>query len=169
MRVPVAQTIFRAALLAVLFLAARPLAADDATVLTISGKIEGGKAVGMTLSDIRALPPVTIATFDPWDRRERTYVGPRILDILKKVGYAPTAQRIRIHASNDYEIPILIKDLKRLGHILSYEMDGKPYAEYEQPGNKGELAVAIDFGKSDVDMEIYKHQLVWWVDAIVVE
>ncbi len=172
MRAGKTQKVFRAivlvALLAVLAASGAGFA-NEKVVVTITGKTANGVPVGLTLSDVRALPASTFTTFDPWDRIKRTYVGPRILDVLSKAGWDPAARRIIVHASNDYEIPILIDDLERIGHILSYEMDGKPYAAYRPPANKGNLAVAIDFSSSGIDMEIYKHQLVWWVDAIVID
>ena len=169
MRAGKTQNGFRAIVVAALLAVAGTGFANEKVVVTITGKTANGKPVGLTLSDIRALPVSTFTTFDPWDRTTRTYVGARILDVLGKVGWDRSARRIIVHAANDYEIPILIDDLKRVGHILSYEMDGKPYAAYRSPANKGDLAVAIDFTVPGIDMEIYKHQLVWWVDAIVVD
>ena len=150
-----------------------PASAESAkpagTVLAISGALEGPSPVFLDMAAIRKLPAITFETFDPWDKKNRAYKGPRLADVLALAGIKASAKRVEVIASNDYRIPIRLTDLDRIGHILSYEMDGKPYAQYEGSENKGAIAVAIDFSGGDVEMEIYKHHLAWMVVDIVVE
>ena len=141
----------------------------EGTVLTISGKIENGSPVFLDMATIRRIPAVTFSTYDPWDHRERSYKGPLIMAILELARVDASASRIEVVASNDYRIPIRISDLKRIGHIMSYEMDGLSYEKHTKPTNKGPLAVAIHFEKNDIEVEIYKHHLAWWVTDIIVE
>lgn len=138
------------------------------TILTIKGNTSSDQPVFLDMAAIRNLPSVTFTTFDPWENRNRTYKGPLISDVLALAGIKPSAEYIEILATNDYSIPVRLVDLDRFGHILSYEMDGKNYAKYDGSENKGNLAVAIDFTDKKSEVAVFKAQLVWWVDTIVI-
>lgn len=161
-------------LVAFLVFSATPGLADsespppEGTVLTVSGNIAGAKPVYLDMAAIRKLPAVRFSTYDPWDKRQRTYTGPLITDVLALAGAGPASTEIDVIASNDYEISINISDMAKIGHILSYQMDGLVYAKHNKPGNKGPLAVAINFDENDIEMEIFKHQLAWLVKKIVI-
>jgi hypothetical protein len=139
-------------------------------VLKVYGKI--GKAVP-ALFDLKTMQSFSADTFeiyDPWDKERQEYKGPRIIDILEFLELDDAAKEIEVVARNNYKIVIHIDDLKRYGHIFSYSMNGKLYSEYEGKKNKGPLAIAIDFeGHPEMDMEIYKHQLVWLVETVTVK
>lgn len=138
-------------------------------VLTVKGKIRKATPALFDLKTIRSFQPVTFTTFDPWDQQEQTYQGVPIIDVLEFLEMDESAEDIEVVAKNEYTIVINIKDLRRYNHIFSYAMNDKLYKEYEGSQNKGPLAIAIDFsGNSDIDIEIYKHQLVWLVDTVTV-
>ncbi len=158
-----------------LFLAVFPTTAAESgtknspqAILTIKGNTSSDQPVFLDMAAIRNLPSVTFTTFDPWENRDRTYKGPLVSDVLALAGVKSSAEYIEILASNDYSIPVRFVDLERFGHILSYEMDGKDYAKYEGSENKGNLAVAIDFTDKKTEISVFKAQLVWWVDTIVI-
>ena len=144
-------------------------AAEDVhekTVLTIIGANGGDAAVTMTLMDIKALPAVTFTTFDPWTKQERTYTGPRIIDILTAAKIDPETKHVEITAKDDYKAFVSLSDLKKIGHVMSYAMNGVDYTQRKEKLNKGPLAIAIDFETSKADVEIYMHQLAWNVSTI---
>ena len=146
------------------FMTAGAGAMDD-VVLTVSG--EGMEGLTLTEDDVRALPPVSFTTFDPWDNMDRSYTGVRMLDLLAALELGREVELVEVIARNDYRAKITLKEMADYGHILSYSMDGKDY-ELLLEEDKGPLAVAVDMSLvAEEDQLRVKGQLVWWVEQIV--
>jgi hypothetical protein len=146
-----------------------PNLAPEDVVLTVKGKIRKANPALFDLTTIQAFQPITFTIFDPWDKQEQTYEGIPIIDILQFLEMENSAETIEVVARNGYEIVIRIDDLKRYTYIFSYAMNGKLYNEYTDSQNKGPLAIAIDFSSNaEIDVEIYKHQFVWFVETVTV-
>ena len=142
------------------------LAAED-VVLVVEGKIGKGKKSQFDLKTIEKFPKVSFKTWDPWDKQERRYEGARLVDVLRFLEIDSSAKQVVVHASNDYQAVLPVEDLDRIGYILAYRMDGKYFSELGDKNNKGPLAIAIDFDSNkSIDIEIYKQNLVWWIDVI---
>jgi hypothetical protein len=143
--------------------------APEHVVLTVNGKIRKANPALFDLTTIQAFQPITFTIFDPWDKQEQTYEGTPVIDILQFLEMENSAETIEVVARNGYEITINVDDLKQYTYIFSYAMNGKLYNEYTGSQNKGPLAIAIDFSRNaEIDIEIYKHQLVWFVETVTV-
>lgn len=123
--------------------------------------------IAFTEAEIRAFPAKIFSTFDPWDKKERTYTGVPILALLEKIDRLKGVRFVEVAAKNDYKAKFTVGDLRKYGPILSYEMDGKDYAMLGED-DKGPLAVAIQMESvPEADRIIAKNGLAWWVEKIV--
>lgn len=139
-------------------------------VLTVEGLIHGPTPARFDLATIKKFKPVSFTNFDPWDKKDRKYTGVDIMDILEFLGLDDSARFIDIKAANGYSVSVDIHDMRSDCHIFSYAMDGREYAAYAGKENKGPLAVAIDFtAHPDLSVDVYKHQLVWFVQTVTVK
>ncbi len=137
---------------------------------TVKGKIGKTKIASFDLKTLERFPKMSFTTWDPWDAMKREYEGVLLSDILRFLKIDSSATRIEIYARNDYKTIIGVEDLPRVGYLLAYKMDGKYFKEWEGKSNKGPIAIAIDFDShKDIDINIYKENLVWWVDIVNVE
>lgn len=138
--------------------------------LTIKGLVKAANPAYLNLETIMDMPQRTFTTYDPWDKKTQQYTGVEIYDLLKYLGLEKSATYIEIIAANDYRIPIKVEDLEKYDYILSYKVNGTLYSEVEAYKKKGSLAVAINFdGNKNMEIEVYKHQLVWQVIMIIVK
>ena len=150
------------------------------TILFISLKtVYGGEVIltvktqeGMihrtfTEEDIRALPAKTFTTFDPWEKRKRTYTGCRVNDFLDSLNLDKTINMVQVIAKDDYNAKISGSELKRYNYILSYEMDDRDYSQWGN-SDKGPLAVMIKMEDvKNEDKVRVKNQMVLWVKEII--
>ena len=141
---------------------------EDADLI-IEGMIDP-ETVYLDLETITSFPKTSFTSYDPWDKKEYTYTGVSIIEMLEYLNVSPSAVKIEVQAENDYMAPIGVEDLKRYEYILAYELDGALLGTEESLTKKGKLMVAINFEKHhDIDVEVYKNQLVWQVNHIFVE
>ena len=138
--------------------------------LTVKGKIKPTDPVFISMDTIMRLPTMTIKTTNHWTGKQETFSGIGFIDLLRLLGLERTATKVEVIAVNNYRITIRLSDIERYEYVLSYMLDGKCYSEYPPEKNKGPIAVAINFDKHpELDREIYKHQLVWFVSTIIVK
>lgn len=143
---------------------------DKETVLTVTGKIGKTPTARFDLKTLERFPKKSFVTYDPWDDQERKYEGLLLSDLLRFLEMDSSATRIEVHARNDYKAVIGVKDADRIGYLLAYRMDDKYFHELGGKLNKGPLSVAIDFNThKDIDMDVYKQNLVWWIDIITIK
>jgi len=136
-------------------------------VLTVKGKIGKGPVVQFDMKTIEMLPRMSFTTYDPWDSQDRLYEGVRLSDLLRFLEIDSSAKEVEVHARNDYQTVFSVEDLDRIGYLLAYRMDGEYFNKFDDKRNKGPLAIAIDFNtKKEIDVNIYKHNMVWWIDVI---
>ncbi len=139
----------------------------EEVVLTVIDQ-KGPTEKTFTESQIRALPSVLITTFDPWDNKTRRYKGCRVLSLVETLRSPTSVRGIEVVAKNDYRATIALDDISRYNHILSFEMDGRDYAELGED-NKGPLAIAVRMEDVEkADKAKVKNQLVWWVTQIII-
>lgn len=157
--------------LVLLSFASAPAGAEgEAVDLVIRGMIGGEAAAQLDLAAVMALPSVAFACVDPWDGKQHEFTGVLLSDLLSRVGIAKAATKITVSAKNKYTIPIRRADYERNGYILAYKIDGRLFAEDKASKNRGTFIIAIDFSRhEDLDPQLYKHQLVWQANDILVE
>ncbi len=153
-------------LFAIFFCSLKPIQADE-VVLTVTG-LDGTLDRSFTEEDIRAMPVETFTTFDPWEKKQRTYTGCRISDFLEVLDLAKPVNLIHVIARDEYNAKISELELQQYVYILSYEMDGKDYSQW---GNSDKGPIAIMVKMEDVKYEDkvrVKNQMVLWVKEIVI-
>lgn len=147
-----------------LFITGSPALGEE-VALRVEGPA-GAPPLTFTDAEIRAMDAVTFSTVDPWDKRERTYTGCPLLDFLKAAGRLKGVRTIEVVARNGYHAPIPIEMARKYGHILSYAMDGRDYADLGEE-DKGPLAIAVEMERVDpADAALVKTQLVWWIERL---
>ena len=151
----------------ILIVSVSPALGED-VVLRVEGPA-GAPPLTFTEAEIRALDAVTVSTFDPWDKGERTYTGCPLLALLEAAGRLKGVRTVEVIARNGYHAPIPIEMVRKYGHILSYAMNGRDYAELGE-ADKGPLAIAVKMEKVDpADAALVKTQLVWWIEQLRLE
>ncbi len=132
--------------------------------LIVEGKMAGANPKYLDLKTIMAFPKKTFSAYDPWDKKEQKYTGVSLSDLLDFLGAEETVKYVEVIAGNNYRIPIRIEDIRRFEYILCYMIDDTLFVERESIKSKGSLIIAINFDKHrDLDIGVYKHQLVWQV------
>ena len=156
---------------------------DPATVITLAGKLSAenadltiqGKLTHLNpayfdLATIKKLKPVSFQTGNHWSGTKETFTGVLLYDLLIHLGMEASASLVEIVATNDYRVTVKINELERYDYLLSYAIDHKDYGDHEPSRNKGPFAIAINFDKHpQLDWDIYKHHLVWFVETIIVK
>jgi hypothetical protein len=143
---------------------------EETAALAIRGDLAGGEAVLLDMATIRSFPAHSFTCVDGWDGKTHKYTGALLSDVLAGAGIAASSTRITVNARNKYSIPIRRSDYERLGYLLAWEIDGRLFGEDKATKNRGDLSIAIDFASHpELDLQVYKHQLVWQVSGIVAE
>jgi hypothetical protein len=125
-------SLLRAGLLAVLFLAAPAVLAQEFAaptgdvLLTVSGQItktNGPGTLSLDAAQFGALPQHKFTTSTIWTDGTPTFEGVLLKDLIAAVGV--TGSIISLTALNDYKISIPMADVNDDGPLLAYMMDGK--------------------------------------------
>lgn len=87
------------------------------------GVTNGDDAAAFDLAMLEALPQSAIRTAVKWIDGEHEFVGPRITDLLDRVG--ATGASIRVTALDAYNVEIPVDDLRSNQPILAMTMDGQ--------------------------------------------
>ncbi len=140
------------------------------TLLTIKGKLKSGTTMEFNLDELMRLPQTEFKVTSRRTHKQDVYQGVSLIDLLDSTTIANTVSVVEVIAENDYRALIKIEDIKRYEYLLAYKKNGLFYWDLELSENKGPLAIAINFDKyPQMDWEIYKHQLVWFVKEIIVK
>jgi hypothetical protein len=142
----------------------------DKIELTVKGKINKRNPVHFDLKTFLQLKTSSFITKDHWTGEPTEFTGISFIGLLELLGLESTASYVDVIASNDYKVSIKISDLKNYDYLLAYKLNNKLYSEHDPKDDKGPIAIAINFDKHpELDWEIYKHQLVWFVETIIVQ
>lgn len=137
--------------------------------LNIKGNLKNNKELLFDLKTIMSFHPLTFTTYDPWEDKKTNYTGTLLKDLLAFCDINETARHIQVIAENDYEIPIKLVDINKYEYILAYKINGELLKEKKELSKKGSFVIAINFDKhEEIEMQVYKNQLVWQVKYIVV-
>lgn len=143
---------------------------SDKVDLQIKGKINRLNPAYFDLDTLMMLNPHSFEHKSHWTGKNKKYTGVSFIRLLELLGLDESATYAEVIASNNYKISIKISDLKKYDYLLAYKLDDKLYADHDPKDDKGPISVAINFDKhSELDWEIYKHQLVWFVETILVK
>ena len=142
----------------------------DKIELTVKGKINKLNPAYFDLKTFMQLKARSFNTKNHWTGESNKFTGVSFIGLLELLGLESTASYVDVIASNDYRISIKISDLKKYDYLLAYKLNNKLYSEHDPKDDKGPIAIAINFEKHpELDWEIYKHQLVWFVETIIVK
>ena len=106
-----------------------PLGADE-PVLTVVGGSAGD--VGLTMAELEGLGTTTVTVAEPFVKKQQSFTGVRLADILDKAGIA-TTETIDTIALNDYEYSASVSDLEASDALIATRRDGEPIP-YDQGG-----------------------------------
>jgi hypothetical protein len=121
------KTIKSSLLFLFLMLVAGTVAADTGLKLDITGKIthftdKKASVYHFTEKDLLGLKPYTIKTSTTWTPVS-AFTGPKLSDVLDKVGATGTI--LEMHALDDYTYSIPVSDAKQYGVVLAYSVNGE--------------------------------------------
>jgi hypothetical protein len=154
---------FRRPLLLLLLLllpAAQPAVAAE-TVLELVG---AGRAQvrALTLTDLAALPQVTVRTENEFSDGVVAYRGPLVRDVLAELGL-DRLRAVRLVAANDYYVDIPTSDFADFDVILATEADGMPLSRRD----KGPLWLMYPISDhAALRNPVYLRRLIWQVVRI---
>jgi hypothetical protein len=136
--------------------------------LTVSGKTASGQAVYLSREALEVqFPEYSFRCIDPWLKKEVSYTGISLYQLINSIGIDPEATRVRLVASNDYVIEVPLADTKQYYYQLTYKEDGRYYSELPAEQNKGTFAVSIDFNRfKALSIDQRKLEEVWWLTSI---
>ncbi len=142
---------------------------DLTATLVVKGKITRANPAFFDMETLMKFKPKSFETTNHWTGEKEKYTGIGFMDFLNFLEPDKSATIIDVIAINDYKASIRIDDLKQFEYLLSYKLNDRLYADHESKKNKGPIAIAINFDKhNNLDREVYKHQLVWFVKTIIV-
>jgi hypothetical protein len=139
-------------------------ATQSAAILTVDGNIAGAKPAPFDLSQLKALPAVTVTTTTPWSEGENKFEGVRVRDLLDRLGAKGTT--VIAAAVDDYQSTIPIEDIRDYDVIIAYAMNGKPLPV----DDKGPLWIIYPFsGHSGLQKDLFYARSVWQLKRLTVK
>jgi hypothetical protein len=114
---------------------------------------------------ISRLPQYEIVTGTPWDDGVHSYRGPRLLDLLNRLGIKQGRQ-VTLHALNEYSATLPFSDLRDFSVILAHSQDGQPLSVRQ----RGPFFLMYPFDELPrLKSKLYYARSVWQIDRITVE
>ncbi|OCW55803.1 oxidoreductase [Hoeflea olei] len=151
-------------LAAVLAVLPASLALAGDVILTVDGKIAGGKPVDLTRADLEALGSATIVTATPWRDKPVSFEGVPFKALLEKLG--ATGDTLYVVALNHYRSELPVADIETYDLILALKQDGA----YMPVSDKGPLFIVYPFDSHpELKNEVYYARSAWQVRSITVE
>ena len=108
-----------------------------------------------------ALPQHHISTTTPWYDGVRTFSGPLIKGLIKRLG--TNSKEIQAIALNDYSISLPVSDFDNYDVILATRVNGQPLSIRE----KGPLFVIFPFDQHpELKNEVYYQRSIWQLNRL---
>lgn len=101
---------------------------DENVILTVSGAIRTKNQDDALVLDLTSLERFGIAQYtveDPWLKRNVTYAGVLMSDLMDAIGVASSAREAHMVALNDYEVVVTVEQLKKWPVLLATRADGQ--------------------------------------------
>ncbi|MFM2484855.1 molybdopterin-binding oxidoreductase [Celerinatantimonas yamalensis] len=141
--------------------------ASAPVVLTISGHIQaknGSHRVDFTVADLQKLPQQRYRTLNPWVSTPHTYQGPRLTDLLKRVG--AHSQKLTLVALNDYRLDLNLTDIRKYQPIVAWSDNGQQMSLREH----GPLWLMLPVSQySELKASRYNQYMIWQLRQIIVQ
>jgi hypothetical protein len=137
---------------------------DGVATNTKLSRNESGSLV-LDLETLERLPLVRYSVEDPWLKREVTYTGVLVSDLVRLAGPVPGATTLHLLALDDYEVDIALADVDRWPIMLATQLDGQ-----HMPVSKGgPTRIAFPYGLvGGIDELKYKDLWIWNIETITV-
>lgn len=136
-------------------------------LLTVSGLISQRNAGDTAVFDadmLDALAGSKFMTSSSWNKNAVTFEGPLLKSILQAVG--AKGQRLKMTATDRYEVSVPISDATLFDPVLARWVDGKELTLRTM----GPLFMMYPFdSKPQIKSDIYYARSIWQLDRIVVE
>lgn len=143
--------------------------AEQALLTIVIPGEDGPKKIYLDAQTIIALPSTEFTALDPWGKGRHSYKGVNLHDLILWCHGEESFHSITVAARNDYSIEIQQKDMEKYTYILAYAIDGIVLPGNNDRPRKRDFIIAIDFDRHpDMEKQVYKHQLVWQVNRIVI-
>ena len=95
-------------------------------VLTITGAVTNQNDDGAVAFDLRTLDrmaTVRSRIHEPFVRKDLTFTGVRMIDLMARAGITATATKLRLHALDDYQVELAMADIADPGVLLATKVD----------------------------------------------
>ena len=96
-------------------------------VLRVTGVESGNAGAHATAMDFRTLeqmPRVKVRVYEPFLKRDMSFSGVRMSDLLAVIGVSPSAGSIYVHALDDYHVTLTQDQLASAGAVLATRANG---------------------------------------------
>jgi hypothetical protein len=106
-------------------------APDGKAVLRVTGVDSGNAGTHTTAIGFRTLeqmPRVTLSVYEPFLKRDVTFSGVRMSDLLAVIGVSPSDSSIYMHALDDYHVTFTRDQLASSGAVLATRAGGERIA-----------------------------------------
>jgi len=121
---------------------------------------------GTLLLDVQTLEQVGLIRYsvdDPWLKRDVSYTGVLLSDLVAMTQPAPAATTLHLVALDDYEVDIALADVERWPIMLATRLDGKPMAV----ANGGPTRIVFPYGLvTGIDELKYKDLWMWNIKTL---
>lgn len=145
-----------------------PLPTDE-TLITIRGKIQNTNQDETLLLDretIESLQLVQFEIFDLFERKNVTFEGVLLQDLIKLWQIDPEATSLEMVALNDYQINLPLASLEEVPMLFALKQDG----QYMQPDYRGPAMLIVPhFGNSSTFEHPRPYYWIWQISTITVQ
>lgn len=135
-------------------------ASPDAVILSVQGG--SSENINFSFETLEALGIVEYTVKDPFLKKETTYQGVLVSELLKAVGAPESATMIAATALNDYTVEIPIADVKQYPVILATRRDGQRM----EISDKGPLEVVFPYHAFDIASEVRDSMWIWQLRSL---
>ena len=139
-----------------------PIPQADDPILTVTGRIDSADAVMLDVAALEAMGIVEYTVFDPFDKRDITYRGVLMSDLLDTLQIEEGATTLEMVALNDYRIDLDVTEMYNYPVILALMADG----EYMQPDYHGPTMIVYPYDDYDFDESVYDSRWIWQLASI---
>lgn len=138
-----------------------------ATVLEVSGLVNGGESAYFTMEQLRGLPKTEFSSADPWISGVTRYGGFELYPFLTALRLSEGARYAVLTAVNAYSVTIDLAAVRDHRYLVAYEENGALYETFPDDRNKGPLSIAVPHEElAGIDMGVLKLNYVWWLKTI---
>jgi hypothetical protein len=143
-----------------------PVPKDD-VILTVTGltetrNVEADKSIQMDLKTLESIGLVEYTVTDPFERKEITYRGVLMSDLLDVMQVSSTAKTLHMVALNDYSIDVPLEDMRKYPVIFALQADG----EYMPVSTRGPAMLVYPYDDFTFDQSIYNDYWIWQIASI---